>query len=147
MHAGLVLRIDYCDGHVKRNMLKLMYDQSKDVDNVQENHCKITLRSTNKGKMKSSFTRLTKVIKSPYYRGLELWNSLPKRLQKEPSKIKFKSTIKKYNLYLNCETGIDTLNLTLLPNNVWSIPCYYVFLCSLYEIVQFYEILDSMEDL
>ena len=37
------------------------------------------------------------VQKSPQYRGLELWNQLPKELQTEPSKIKFKNKIKKYN--------------------------------------------------
>ena len=79
-------------------MLNIMYEQSRDTDNVYIRNCNINLRSSNKVKMKSSFTRLTKVKKSPLYRGLDLWNMLPDELQNEPSKIQFKSEIKKYNL-------------------------------------------------
>ena len=52
----------------KRNMLKLMYDQSRENENVHENQCNITLRSVKKIKMKSALilqARLTKVKKSP----------------------------------------------------------------------------------
>ena len=58
--------------------------------------CNIKLHSSNRLKLKSQFTRLTKVQKSPYYRGLELWDKLPEKLQNEPSKLKFKGEIKKY---------------------------------------------------
>ena len=80
----------------KKNLLCLMYDQSRDHVNVQEQTCTIKLRSSNKIKLKSRFTRLTKVQKSPYYRGLALWNTLPVTLQTEPSKLKFKREIKRY---------------------------------------------------
>ena len=80
----------------KRNILKIMYDQSRDVNNIYTNNCNIKLRSSKKVKLKSSFTRLTKVKKSPMYRGLELWDQLPEKLQKEPSKLLFKREIKKY---------------------------------------------------
>ena len=77
-------------------MLNIMYSQSLDADKIYISNCNINLRSTKKVKMKSAFTRLTKVQKSPMYRGLELWNQLPRELQKESSKIKFKGEIKKY---------------------------------------------------
>ena len=74
-----------------------MYDQSRDVSNIYSNNCNIKLHSSKKVKLKSAFTRLTKVKKSPMYRGLELWDQLPEKLQKEPSKLLFKREIKKYN--------------------------------------------------
>ena len=37
----------------KRNLIKLMHDQSKDIENVHLKHCNIKLRSSNKIKMKS----------------------------------------------------------------------------------------------
>ena len=80
----------------KRNILKLMYDQSHDPDNLYTTECDINLRSSNKVKMKSQFTKLTKVKKSPFYRGIELWDKLPHELQNEPSRIKFKSELKRY---------------------------------------------------
>ena len=82
----------------KRNILNIMYDQSRNKEYLLIGTSHINLRSTKKVKMKSAFTKLTKVLKSPFYRGLELWNQLPIELQNEPSKVKFKNVIKKYNL-------------------------------------------------
>ena len=78
----------------KRSLLRLMYIQSKCDANLcaKKNH--IQLRSDGKIKMKSGFTRLTKIQRSPYYRGLGLWNALPEHVQKEPNKCKFKSAVK-----------------------------------------------------
>ena len=86
----------------KRNLLKIMYDQSQNVDNIQTGTCDIKLHSSKKVKMKSSFTKLTKVRKSPMYRGLELWNQLPDELRTEPSKIKFKNEINRHKFDVNC---------------------------------------------
>ena len=80
----------------KKNLLCLMNDQRREQDNDQEHTCTIKLRSSNKIKLKSRFTRLTKVQKSPYHRGMALWNTLPDILQAEPSKSKFKREIKRY---------------------------------------------------
>ena len=55
----------------------------------------MVLRSSTKVKLVSDFTRLTKVQRSPYYRGLKLWDQLPKSVQKEPSRLKFKREIVK----------------------------------------------------
>ena len=88
--------IDSLKTRRKRALLNLMYDQSRDDNNVYVNSCNIKLRSSKKLKLKSQFTRLTKVQRSPFYRGLEIWNSLPDVLQNEPSKARFKSEIKKF---------------------------------------------------
>ena len=80
----------------KRNMLNIMYDQSLDSSNIYTNNCNIELRSSKKVKLKSTFTRLAKVKKSPLYRGLDLWNQLSVQLQTELSKLKFKREIKNY---------------------------------------------------
>ena len=64
----------------KKNLLCLMYDQSRENTNVLEVQCSVNLRSSKKVKLKSQFTRLTKVQRSPYYRGLSLWNTLPDSL-------------------------------------------------------------------
>ena len=56
----------------------------------------MSLHSDRKVKMKSDFTRLTKIQKGRYYRGLTLWNTLPEHIQKEPSKVKFKPLIKTF---------------------------------------------------
>ena len=78
----------------KRNLVNLMYNQSREMENVCISTCNIKLRSVNKIKLKSQFTRLTKVQNSPFYRGLSLWNELSDELQNEPSKNKFKADIK-----------------------------------------------------
>ena len=79
-----------------RSLLRLMFSQSKVPSNVQEKNDYMTLRSTNKVKLKSDFTSLSKVQRSPYYRGLKLWDSLPEKLQKEENKSKFKQELSKY---------------------------------------------------
>ena len=80
----------------KLSLLNLMYKHSRQIDNVDLTSCNINLRSTKKIKLKSQFTRLTEVQKSPLYRGIELWNDLPDNVQKEPNRFKFKAEIKRY---------------------------------------------------
>ena len=81
----------------KRSLLNLMYDQSHKSGNVDIKLCNINLRSAKKVRLKSQFTRLTKVQKSPYYRGLALWDDLPDQIQTQTSRIKFKGDIKRYS--------------------------------------------------
>ena len=76
-----------------RSLLSLMYTQSKMSSNVLDKNDYMSLRSSNKVKLKSDFTKLTKVQCSPYYRGLKLWNSLPENVQKEENKLKFKKEL------------------------------------------------------
>ena len=75
-----------------------MYDKSREMGNLYVKSCNINLRSANKIKLKSQLIRLTKVQRSPFYRGLDLWNALPDGLQHEPSKTKFKCKIKRHHI-------------------------------------------------
>ena len=56
----------------KRNLFKLMYSESKHERNIDDNHPHMQLRSSGNVKKNHKFTRLTKIQKSPYYRGLSL---------------------------------------------------------------------------
>ena len=82
----------------KRNLLKLMYTESKNERNIDEYCPHMQLRSSGNVKMNHKFTRLTNIQKSPYYRGLSLWDSLPKELQLVENRQVFKDRIEKYNL-------------------------------------------------
>ena len=90
-----VLGIEKLEIRRNRSLLNLMYTESKIPSNIEESRDYMILRSTKKVKMKSDFTKLTKIQRSPYYRGLKLWNSLPKNVQKEESKSKFKFKLSK----------------------------------------------------
>ena len=78
----------------KRNLVKIMYSQSSYILNLKIDTVKINLRSKNKIHMKKDFTSKTKILNSPLYRGLKLWDSLPSDLQKEKSIQSFKKRLK-----------------------------------------------------
>ena len=78
----------------KRSLLRLMYSQSKNSVNIQCKEMNMSLRSSEKVNLESDFTRLTKIQRSPYYRGLKLWNELPVSIQNEKSRPKFKANVK-----------------------------------------------------
>ena len=82
----------------KRNLLKIMYKESRDTDNINYRRPQMELRSQSKVKMKSNFTAITKVYMSPLYRGLRLWDTLPTDLQNEKGHVKFKKRITHINL-------------------------------------------------
>ena len=90
-----VLGIEKLEIRRNRSLLNLMYTESNIPSNIEESKNYMILRSTKKVKMKSDFTKLTKIQRSPYYRGLKLWNSLPENVQKEESKSKFKFKLSK----------------------------------------------------
>ena len=70
-----------------------MYSQSKIENNIQGKKEHMTLRSSVKVKLKSDFTKLTKIQHVPYYRGVKLWDNLPETVQKEMDKSKFKTEL------------------------------------------------------
>ena len=80
------LKIENLETRRKRGLLRLMFTQSKITSNVQIDKKHMKLRSSCKIKMKSKFTKLTKIQRSPYYRGLKLWDQLPENVQKEPNR-------------------------------------------------------------
>ena len=81
----------------KRSVLRLMYYQSKKSTNVQIKEMNISLRSSRKINLKSDFTRLTEIQRSPYYRGLKLWNALPESIQCEQNRAQFKARVNCYS--------------------------------------------------
>ena len=80
----------------KQSLLRLMYSQSKKVENLDTINQNMILGSDKKIKRKLDFTRLTKIQRSPYYRGLDLLNSLPDCIQKEPNRVKFRNMVKEF---------------------------------------------------
>ena len=53
----------------------------------------IVIRNRNKIKFNSEVTRLTRVMNSPCYRGIKLWDRLAEEVQKAITKVKFKMLI------------------------------------------------------
>ena len=60
---------------------------------VVDNNAVVTRRSE-KVKFTSEFTSIARVQTSPLYRGIALWDKLPKNIQKLDLKIDFKRAIK-----------------------------------------------------
>ena len=77
-----------------RQLLHFMYNESKTLLNLNKRNINITLRSDNKVKFKEKLTRKTTIQNSPYYRGIQLWNTLPANVQKSESLTVFKRKIK-----------------------------------------------------
>ena len=91
-----VFKIENLETRRNRSLLRLMFNQSKIHGNTQKENQYMNLRSSSKVKMKSNFTKLTKIQRSPYYRGLKLWDNLPEKLQKELNRLVFKSKLTEY---------------------------------------------------
>ena len=53
----------------------------------------MTLRNNSEVKFKIKTLQLTKVQKSPYYRGVSLWDRLPEDVQKATTTVKFKTLL------------------------------------------------------
>ena len=79
----------------KRHHLAVMFRHSKSNLHLDEDRPEVTLRNRNKLKFKIRTTQLTKVQKSPYHRGVSLWDRLPEEVQKATTKVKFKNYVNK----------------------------------------------------
>ena len=44
-------------------------------------------------KLKSKFTRISEIQRSPYFRGVSLWDNLPQSMQSEQDKTRFKKAV------------------------------------------------------
>ena len=75
-----------------------MFGQSHIDDNIEYYRPERILRSNNKVKLKSNFTKITKIQRSPYYRGTGLWNRLPQSRQCEQDKMSFKNVVNRMDL-------------------------------------------------
>ena len=62
----------------ERNLLKIMYGESKNIGNIDMYRPTMVLRSNNTVKMHHKFTKITKIQKSPYYVGLLYGTSYPR---------------------------------------------------------------------
>ena len=80
----------------KRNIVKIIHKTSKIKANLDVIRPRMVLRSKTKVKLKNEFTSITKVYKSPLYRGMRLWDQLPPDLQQEENNIKLKNDINKF---------------------------------------------------
>ena len=77
----------------RKHHLALMYRLSKTGLYTDTTRPEIVLRSRHKIKFSVAKTKLTKVMKSPYYRGASLWDMLPKEVQRATTKVRFKRGI------------------------------------------------------
>ena len=77
----------------KKHHLSLMYRLSSIDSYLDTSRPGINLRSRNKIKFSVPVTKLTKVKKSPFYRGVSLWDRLMVKTQRATTKVKFKKLI------------------------------------------------------
>ena len=68
----------------------IMYRYSKNTRYLNQNVNRENLRSDGKVKFKCTFTKMEKVRKSPFYRGVDLWNSLKVEHHMAENKKRFK---------------------------------------------------------
>ena len=73
--------------------LVLMYRLKQEKDYIDTYRPPVMLRNSNKIKFKLKTTRLTTVLKSPYYRGVHLWDRLSEETQKATTKVKYKNLL------------------------------------------------------
>ena len=74
----------------RKHHLFLMYRLSKIETYIDTDRPEIVLRSRDKIKFRTPVTKLMKVMKSPYYRGVSLWDMLNEEQQKATTKVRFK---------------------------------------------------------
>ena len=77
----------------RKHHLSLMYRISKIKAYLDTSRPEIILRNRDKIKFVTAKTKLTKVAKSPYYRGVSLWDMLPQQVQRATTKVRFKKQI------------------------------------------------------
>ena len=74
--------------------LALMYRLSRDYCLLQEERPEIVLGNRNKIKFNVPSTKLEKkVMKSPFHRGVKLWDMLTEEVQKATTRVKLKNMI------------------------------------------------------
>ena len=77
----------------KKHHLSLMYRLSSVNSYLEVNRPEVNLRSRRKIKFSVPATKLTKIIKSPFYRGASLWDRLAIGVQRATTKVRFKRLI------------------------------------------------------
>ena len=79
----------------REHLYVVMYRLSKFGDNLEKYRPKIHLRSRKKVKFKSQRRNLEKVLKSPFSRGVKLWDQIPENIQRALTKVKFKAALRR----------------------------------------------------
>ena len=77
----------------RKHHLALMYRMSRIDAYIDQDKPEIVLRNRLKIKFITPKTKLTKVMKSPYYKGITLWDMLPLEIQRATTKVKFKGQV------------------------------------------------------
>ena len=102
LHRGLDLKqlmniygLESLSERRKHHHLVLMYRLKDDLEYFDTYRPNIGLRNNNKIKFKIKTTKLTKVLDSPYHRGVRLWDHLSEETQRAVTKVKFKQLIRK----------------------------------------------------
>ena len=72
----------------------IMYRMSRQRGKLDEYRPPMVLRSRNKVKFKKRNRNKEKILKSPMYRGVTLWDMIPQSIQRSLTKVKFKREIK-----------------------------------------------------
>ena len=78
-----------------KHHLALMYRHPKTPAYLHLVRPEVLLRNNNKLTFQIKTTRLTKVQRSPYFRGVTLWDRLPENVQQATTKVKFKTLLNK----------------------------------------------------
>ena len=65
----------------KKHHLSVMFRQARDDNNLDTRRPDTDLRSNRKIRFRNKVTQLTKIQKSPYYRGVTLWDRIPVEVQ------------------------------------------------------------------
>ena len=76
----------------------IMYRLSKLGRHIDRYRPTIRLRSRRKVKFKKQKRNLEKIMKSPLYRGVKLWDMIPEDIQRSVTKVKFKTMLKSVKL-------------------------------------------------
>ena len=96
-HLNVLLQ-EYRISSIRRRrdeqLLAFMYSISRNKDYIDSRRPLMTLRSTNKIKFTEKLTVKTLILKSPYNRGVILWNTLPASLQHAHTIKMFKKLLK-----------------------------------------------------
>ena len=82
----------------KEHLLMNMFAQRKNSEYIDTNRPEMLLRNHNGTKFKIKATRNQKVYKSPYYRGIQLWEQLPNATRTLQEKKEFARSIRVFRL-------------------------------------------------
>ena len=100
-----ILGLHYLENRRKFFMAKMIYKLSKDTRNLDDYRPGLELRAHPKVKMKVPFTKKNRVLNSPYYLCVRIWDQLPVDIQRAPSIMGFINKVKQidftsYKIYV-----------------------------------------------